>query len=293
MKKFAHLCVLTAMAACATTIHGASITVTSTNNAAVAGQTNLIQAIQMLQDGDTINFNIPGASGQVRYLATPNGGYPIITNNNVTIDGYSQPGAAPNNNSIHAPNNARIKICLDSRNGYGTSMGQITNFISVPSRPGYGEDEWTVLGVCGGTNVHIKGLAILSSPTGDDGAGNTGDIKSISFARSHDRSCADWHVSGCWFGLDPATGKVGYLSDGTTVATPAIAIAAYRHRDVSGGPLPDVYPQPATIGVAARSSNARAEFNVFVTGYGFDSEGLNFRISGNFWGVLPDGMTSA
>src|SRR5207249_8830913 len=34
-------------------------------------------------------------------------------------------------------------------------------------------------------------------------------------------------------------------------------------------------------------------FNVIITGYGFDSEGLNFRISGNFWGVLPDGMTSA
>src|SRR5882724_6705775 len=243
MKKFIRLFAMPALAACATTVHAANITVASTNNAVVANQTNLTQAIQMLQDGDTINFNIPGTSGQVRYLATPNGGYPIITNNNVTIDGYSQPGASPNSNPIHAPNNARIKICLDSRNGYGTSMGQITNFIGVPSRPGFGEDEWAVLGVFGGTNVFIKGLAILSSPTGDDGAGNTGDIKSISFACSHDKSCANWHVGGCWFGVDPATGKVAYLSDGTTVATPVIAIAAYRHRDVSGGTLPDVYPQ--------------------------------------------------
>jgi len=293
MKTLVCLLAVLAAATFATPTQAAIITVTTTNNTVSAGQTNLTQAIQMLHDGDTINFNVPGAPGQVQYFPTPNGGYPIITNNNVTIDGYSQPGASPNTNSIHAPNNARIRICLDSRNGYGTSMGQITNLIGVPSRPGYGEDEWAVLGVFGGTNVFIKGLAILSSPTGDDGAGNTGDIKSISFACSHDRSCANWHVGGCWFGLDPATGKVGYLSDGTTVATPAIAIAAYRHRDVSGGPLPDVYPQPATIGVAARSSNARAEFNVFVTGYGFDSEGLNFRISGNFWGVLPDGMTSA
>src|ERR1051325_2684412 len=293
MKELIRLCALTALALSASSMHAAIITVTTTNNTAVTGQTNLTQAIQLLQDGDTINFNIPGASGQVQYLPTPNGGYPIITNNKVTVDGYSQPGASPNTNSLHAPNNARIKICLDSRNGYGTSMGQITNLIGVASRPGYGEDEWAVLGVFGGTNVHIRGLAILSSPTGDDGAGNTGDIKSISFARSHDRSCANWHISGCWIGVDPATGQVGYLSDGTTVATPRIAIAAYRHRDVSGGTLPDVYPQPGTIGVAAGASNPRAEFNVIITGYGFDSEGRNCRISGNFWGVLPDGMTSA
>src|SRR5262249_39136643 len=133
MKMFIRLCVLIAVAAFTTTIHAAIITVNSTNNAVVAGQTNLTQAIQLLQDGDTINFNMPGTSGQVHYLATPNGGYPIITNNNVTIDGYSQPGASPNTNSIHAPNNARLRVCLDSRNGYGTSMGQITNFIGVPS----------------------------------------------------------------------------------------------------------------------------------------------------------------
>src|SRR5678809_845668 len=32
--------------------------------------------------------------------------------------------------------------------------------------------------------------------------------------------------------------------------------------------------------------------NVIITGYGFDSEGLNYRIAGNFFGVLPDGMTN-
>ena len=45
--------------------------------------------------------------------------------------------------------------------------------------------------------------------------------------------------------------------------------------------------------MAAGSSTPRAEFNVFVTGYGFDSQGGPLRVSGNFWGVLPDGVTAA
>lgn len=280
--------------AAVTSANAVTITVTSTNNAVVAGQTNLTQAIQLLHDGDTINFNIPAATaGQVFYLETPVGGYPIITNNNVTIDGYSQPGAAPNTNPIHAPNNAKLRICLDSRNANATDMGNIALINGDPAQKyGFGHDEWAVLGVFRGTNVTIKGLAILSAPenpTGDNG--NAAVIKSLSFARDYVGSCANWHVSGCWIGVDPATGKIAYLSDGTTVAAPGIGLAAYRHRDAtSSNP---VYPQPGIIGVAAGSANPRAEFNVIITGYGFDSEGLNYRTSGNFWGVLPDGMTSA
>src|SRR5207302_8289375 len=67
----------------------------------------------------TISFNVPGTAGQVHYLQTPPNGYPIITNNGVTIDGYSQPGASPNSNPIHAPNNARIKICRSEERRVG------------------------------------------------------------------------------------------------------------------------------------------------------------------------------
>src|SRR5690242_7621639 len=80
-----------------------NIVVTTVDNLSTApGKTNLVQAISQLRDGDTIQFNIPGAPGTVFYLETPPGGYPIITNNNVTIDGYSQPGASPNTNPIHS-----------------------------------------------------------------------------------------------------------------------------------------------------------------------------------------------
>src|SRR5437763_5112555 len=115
MKKFAPLFALTAVITCVTTTRAAIITVNTEDNTDFsAGKTNLVAAINSLHDGDTISFNVPGTAGQVHYLQTPPNGYPIITNNGVTIDGYSQPGASPNTNPIHAPNNARIKICLDS-----------------------------------------------------------------------------------------------------------------------------------------------------------------------------------
>src|SRR5678815_5125657 len=94
------------------------ITVNTTNNVSPGpGETNLVQAIAMLADGDAIHFNIPG--GGPFYLQTPplvpDNGYPPITNHNVTIDGYTQPGAVPNSNRILSSNNAQIKIVLDSR----------------------------------------------------------------------------------------------------------------------------------------------------------------------------------
>src|SRR5262249_36042618 len=100
MKRLVQCYALTALATCATTLHAAIITVNSNNNTDFsAGVTNLVQAINLLQDGDTIRFNIPGPGPH--YLITPDpvlgagggGGYPEITNNNVTIDGFSQPGS--------------------------------------------------------------------------------------------------------------------------------------------------------------------------------------------------------
>src|SRR3954447_17959378 len=83
------------------------------------GRTNLVYAIQLLSNGDTINFAIPGAG--VHVINTPPDGYPLIARNNVTIDGYSQQQAGsiatPNTASLHQTNNAQLKICLSSTNG--------------------------------------------------------------------------------------------------------------------------------------------------------------------------------
>src|SRR6266480_1125425 len=95
----------------------AVITVNTTNNVNPLPlvETSLRQALTNLHDGDTIQFNIPG-NGPF-YLQTPTNGYPVITNHSITIDGYSQPGSSPNTNEILAPNNAKIQIVLDSRDG--------------------------------------------------------------------------------------------------------------------------------------------------------------------------------
>src|SRR3974390_2459353 len=75
------------------------ITVNTTNNLNPGpGETNLINAINLLQDGDTIQFNIPGSG--VHYIDTPTDGYALITANNITIDGYTQPGAVANSNPL-------------------------------------------------------------------------------------------------------------------------------------------------------------------------------------------------
>src|SRR6266480_1735248 len=94
----------------------ATIVVNSTDNTTSppAGQTNLWLAMSLLHNGDAINFNIPGPGPH--YLEPPVGGFPMITAHNVTIDGYSQPGAVPNTNPILANNNAQIKIVLSATN---------------------------------------------------------------------------------------------------------------------------------------------------------------------------------
>ena len=57
------------------TASAAVITVTTANNITPgAGRTSLKQALEQLQDGDTIAFNIPGAGPH--FIETPPGGYP-------------------------------------------------------------------------------------------------------------------------------------------------------------------------------------------------------------------------
>src|SRR5438309_11740537 len=142
MNKFARLFAVTPLAASVGALHAAIITVNTEDNTDFsAGKTNLVTAINSLSDGDTIAFNIPGAAGQVHYLQTPPNGYRIITNNNVKIDGYTQPTATPNTNPIHAANNAKIKICLDSRNGNRTDMGNLESLGPPGANYGFGHCE--------------------------------------------------------------------------------------------------------------------------------------------------------
>ena len=244
-----------------------TITVTTTNNVSpAAGETNFVQALQLLQAGDAIHFNLPG-SGPFYLITpplTPDNGYPALTNNNVTIDGYSQPGALPNTNTILGSNTAQIQIVLDSRAG-----GRHSEVI-----PGYGSGESSVLLVKGATNVTIRGLDFLGPGIG---SGTSGDP--VSYAVSFALGATNGHVNGCWFGVAPDRTNVFRFQD---------AVTGFQGNGES-------FPNGLVVGVeknAPDAATARRQFNVIVGEYiPLALEGRDQRISGNFINVFPDGVT--
>lgn len=245
------------------------ITVTTT---ASSGAGSLHAALTALQPGDWIAFNIPGAGPHV--IETPVDGYPLITADNVTIDGYTQPGAVANSNPILGANNAQIKIVLDSRNGNSRIMdfaGDTPN-----DDTGYGSGESAILGVLEATNVTVRGLSLLAVPL--TGAGDVA-VYGVSFAKG-----ASGHINGCWIGVHP---------DGTTLAGPADGVTGFRYRgrDENNTVTNTILVSGVTIGVGKGASNPRAQFNVItgVPAIPIILEGENHRISGNFLGVFPSG----
>src|SRR5262249_6326830 len=130
---------------------------------------------------DVIEFNIPGSGTQT---ITPSTALPDITDP-VIIDGYSQPGAAPN--TLAAGDNAALVIQIDgSAAGAGTTglvlnasnstvQGlAITGFQANPSGGGNG------IVVSSSGNV-IAGNFIGLLPDGTTAAGNGGDGVFINF----------------------------------------------------------------------------------------------------------------
>lgn len=255
---------------------------------------------------DTIVFNIPGAGPH--YINPPANGFPLIIKDNLTIDGYSQPGSAVNTAPITATNNAVIKIILDARApnnhfrdmaycNFGTlttSDPAINNSAMASERGGYGEEstepyvpgEVAILGVYRAQNVTIKGLAFLGQETGSEYG------VSVAMDYGMDNSVKNWweydqgssrgfHLSGCWVGVNPETHEF---------ARSGAAITAFRHRDVSGGPRPELpNMENMTIGVKAGSANPRAEFNVLSAfEYTIAAEGIRCRVAGNQYLGTPD-----
>jgi hypothetical protein len=256
---------------CAVT-QAAVITVNTTNNVNPLPlvETSLWQALTNLHDGDTIQFNIPGPGPGPFYIATPTNGYPILTNHNVLIDGYSQPGSAPNTNSILQPNNARLQIVLDSRDGpeQRTRLGS--------SNPGFFEWESAILPVQGAKNFKIRGISFLSRHTAGTSPNppnqDPGDPEIYCIALINDATNA--RISGCWFGLDP---------DGTTVAGGRSAVAASK----GGG---SASASGLIFGTDGDGQNDPAEFNICVgMGLAINLQTPNVKVAGNFINVFPNG----
>ncbi|MSU34406.1 MAG: hypothetical protein EXS36_04725 [Pedosphaera sp.] len=95
-------------------------------------KTSLKKALETALAGDVIKFNIAGDGPH--YIRTPTGGYPLITVNNLTLDGYSQPKAKANINTLGKPNVADIRIVLDSRSGGRTVVDTTRGLVQPKAR---------------------------------------------------------------------------------------------------------------------------------------------------------------
>lgn len=276
---------------CASLIPAAAsiFTVTTTDNASPEGDgaLSLVEALQAVQDGDTIRFQIPGDGPH--FIRTPIGGYPMITVNGLTVDGYSQPGSSPNTAPFDQTNNARLRIVLDSS---GDETGD-SPYLDKPSLilrrstrmlnadgsdiSGFGDSENGILAVYGGKQLTVRGLCFL----GRHSDGNTADPSIYAVALAKGATGAK--VQGCWFGLNP---------DGVAVNGLRAAVAAFRHRTSVNGATVDVFSSGLVFGTDGDGLDDRGEANISVgleLTLGLELPGA--RISGNRFNVFPDGLT--
>jgi len=252
-------------------------TVTTTNNETPGAETSLLQVLNSLNDGDYVRFNIPGAGPHT--IVTPLGGYPLITNNGVTIDGYTQPGSVRNSNPILGGNNAQLRIIIDST---GTDSAENPSNPALPLRrstrlpfSGYGDSENGIFPVLGGDNFAIRGLSFVARA----GAGDDADPGIYAVALVN--AATNARVQGCWFGLPPGGTNMN------NVKAPAAAIAAFRFNNGDGT---FNYSEGLVAGTDGDGVTDRGEFNV-ATGchITFALELPGARVSGNYVNVFPNG----
>ncbi len=259
--------------------------IVTVNNGTGAG--SMTAAINALNDGDRITFAIPPNTGEVHYVQVPYNGWPLITKNNITVDGFTQFGATPNTNGIHGSNTCVLKIVLCSTNRNGLSMSNAVATYAGFAYPnlGFADSEIATLGFFKATNAWVRGFAVLADPdpTSDQSPDpeRTGVNESKAFCFAPDapdissNACQNFHVSGCWFGLDPVSGQVFVDPVTGYVDTPRRCVATYGTgtNGTPGYTGPTSYDAYGTMGVAPGSANPRAEFNVCITAYGFDATG--------------------
>jgi len=138
---------------------------------AAIGQANAIDG------ADTINFAIPGTGVKT---ISPGSQLPAIREQ-VTIDGYTQPGAHPNTRAVG--NDAALKVVLNGANVSGSGF-EIIGFSSNNLIRGLVINRFTG---AAGINIHgtsvgnrVEGNFIGTDPTGTLDRGNDGDGVSVS-----------------------------------------------------------------------------------------------------------------
>jgi Bacterial Ig-like domain (group 3) len=168
---------------------------------------------------DTITFNIPGAG--VHTITTPATDLPNITSP-VLIDGYTQPGSAPNTNALNAGINAVLQIEIAITSGGDLHIGA-------------GADGTTIRGLVinnqfdeislSANNVTIAGNFIGTNASGTLGKRGTIGIVAQSTASNltvggpaaADRNLISGHI---FYGVQlPAPSTTGHLIQGNYIGT--------------------------------------------------------------------------
>jgi parallel beta-helix repeat protein len=144
-------------------------TVTNTNDSGVGSLRWAINQANANPGADTITFNIPGAG--VHTIA-PLTALPALTGGGTTIDGYSQPGAAPTNNETPAT----ILIEIDGTNTTNQSGLYITSADNVVRGLAINRFDWDGIGIGLATGNVIAGNHLGTDPSGmiDRGNGHSG-----------------------------------------------------------------------------------------------------------------------
>jgi hypothetical protein len=135
-----------------------------------------IQQANVTAGADTVNFAIPGTGVKtIAVGATGLGPLPAITEE-VSINGYTQPGASPNTKAVG--NDASLKVELNGTNakgGSGTALfisnssGSVIKGLAI-NRFGEG------ISIDGDSGANrVEGNFISTDPTGTIGRGNTDD----------------------------------------------------------------------------------------------------------------------
>jgi hypothetical protein len=269
-------------------------------NSADTGPGSLRQAITDANanpGADTINFDIPGSdpncdSGGVCTITVSPSGLPVITDA-LTIDGYTQPGAAVNTSAIGT--NAALKIVLagtNSSSGAGLALG--ANSITIRGLVIGGFLD----GIGGGSlsDIHIIGCFIGVDATGNTAFPNarqgiyitSSDSLTIGSPDLADRNLVSGNLNvGMAVGLGSLTGSI--LIQGNLIGTNAAGTAAIPNND---GMTTDTNGLGGMYFIGGSAPNSGNVFSgnmargLFVGGFG---NGTTFIVKGNLVGTDATG----
>lgn len=215
------------------------------------GECTLRAAIQTANQHngvDTINFNI---SGSQVHTITPSTPMPHITEN-VSINGFSQPGSSANTAVSPNPINAVIKIELDGQNAAASDSGGI-----------YIADSASSSSLTGLSIFNFAHLATDGS--GLDGANVMVRAESVKVAGNF----------------------IGLRADGMTIGTGSNDTGVFLSNINAGQPLADVQIG----GANPEDRNVIYNFSNYHITAGIVGDASYAKVYGNYIGIAKDGLT--